>query len=554
MTPSRWVVGGLVAVGLVVLAGAGAAVVVTRQPTPAVALPAPRFVDVTGASGVDHTYGGDFEASIGGGLAVLDCDTDGLADLYLAGGDHAAALYRNETTPGKGIRFARTDSPVTSIDGVMGAYPLDVDGDGAGDLVVLRAGGVAVLRGVGDCAFEDVTASLGLAGLDGWFTAFSATWEADARLPTIALGRYLALDATGESTYDCAPNALLRPRADGTGYDAPLTLEPGYCSLSMLFSDWDGSGRRDLRVSNDRQYYDFQLGEEQLWRIEPGAAPRRYTADDGWVQLQVWGMGIASHDLTGDGLPEVYLTSQGDNKLQTLASGPAQPMYRDIALKRGVLGTRPVYGDDPLPSTAWHPAFEDVNNDGFIDLFVTKGNVAQQQGYATRDPANLYLGRPDGTFTDEAGAAGLVDFERGRGAALVDLDRDGLLDLVEVRLDAPVRVMHNPGAGTGSDAAQMGTWVGIRPHQAGPNPDAIGAIIEVRVGDAVLREEVVAGGGHISGALGPLHVGLGQATRAAVRVTWLDGTQGPWLDVDAGTTVVVDRDPARATPLGAAGG
>ena len=34
--------------------------------------------------------------------------------------------------------------------------------------------------------------------------------------------------------------------------------------------------------------------------------------------MQIWGMGIASYDLTGDGYPEVYLTSQGDNKLQTL--------------------------------------------------------------------------------------------------------------------------------------------------------------------------------------------------------------------------------------------
>ena len=49
--------------------------------------------------------------------------------------------------------------------------------------------------------------------------------------------------------------------------------------------------------------------------------------------MQIWGMGIASQDLTGDGLPEVYLTSQGDNKLQTLAVGPAQPAYRDIALR-----------------------------------------------------------------------------------------------------------------------------------------------------------------------------------------------------------------------------
>ena len=130
----------------------------------------------------------------------------------------------------------------------------------------------------------------------------------------------------------------------------PLPLAPSWCTLSMLFSDWDRSGRRDLRISNDRHYYID--GEEQLWRMDPGAAPRLYTAEDGWVRVNVEGMGIASYDVTGDGYPDVFLTSQGSNRLQTLTSGPGQPTYRDIGLKRGVLADRPFAGGDPLPSTA----------------------------------------------------------------------------------------------------------------------------------------------------------------------------------------------------------
>ena len=76
-------------------------------------------------------------------------------------------------------------------------------------------------------------------------------------------------------------------------------------------------------------------------------------------------MGIASEDVTGDGYPEVFLTSQGDNKLQTLADGPAHPAYEDIALPRGVTAHRPFAGGDVLPSTAWHAEFADVNNDWF---------------------------------------------------------------------------------------------------------------------------------------------------------------------------------------------
>src|SRR5439155_22221487 len=120
-------------------------------------------------------------------------------------------------------------------------------------------------------------------------------------------------------------------------------------------------------------------GEEQLWRMEPGQPRRAYSANDGWVPVNIQGMGIASYDLTGDGLPDIFLTSQASNRLQTLTAGASQPTYRDIGLKRGVNLAHPFTGaDQDLPSTGWHPEFEDVNDDGFIDLFVSKGNVGSQ--------------------------------------------------------------------------------------------------------------------------------------------------------------------------------
>ena len=228
-------------------------------------------------------------------------------------------------------------------------------------------------------------------------TAFSATWEGSG-LPTLAVGDYLQLDDEGESGLECDTSELVRPAATGAVYGPPISLAPGFCTLSMLFSDWDRSGRRDLRVSNDRHYYDRANGEEQLWRIAPGEAPRLYV--DGWVKVQIEGMGIASYDLTGDGYPEVYLTSQGDNRLQFLTDGPSLPTYGDMSTKRGVGVPSPFTGGDIRPSTAWHPEFQDVNNDGFVDLFVAKGNVDEIPDYAAKDPSNLLLGRPDGTFQE----------------------------------------------------------------------------------------------------------------------------------------------------------
>jgi hypothetical protein len=511
-------------------------------PSATAALGAPHFVDERKSSGLVHAYEGSYPYVVGGGVATFDCNDDAKPDLFLAGGAAPAGLFRNASPVGGALRFEAIHDPATDLESVTGAYPLDIDNDRHVDLAVLRVGENVILRGLGDCRFERANETLGLEAGDAWTVGFSATWEGGASLPTLAFGSYLGLDANQQATTECADSSLARPGPDGTTY-APLTrLSPGWCSLSMLFSDWDRSGRRDLRVSNDRHYYTD--GEEQLWRVEPGKAPRPYRRDEGWARLRVWGMGIASQDLTGDGRPEVYLTSQGDNKLQTLVEGATGPAYQDIALRRGVTAHRPYAGDEGLQSTAWHPEFSDVNNDGLPDLFVSKGNVGGQTDHAERDPSNLFIGQADGAFVEGAEAAGIMQFDMGRGAALVDLNLDGLVDLVQVIRNDNVRLWRNVGNGDAALPAAMGRWIAVDLEQAGPNHDAIGSWVEVRIGDRTIQHEVTVGGGHASGELGWIHVGLGTAIAAEVRVTWPDGEVGPWLRAPADEFLAIERDAA----------
>lgn len=508
------------------------------------ALGPPRFVEESDAAGVRHVYDGEFHYFVGGGVAVFDCDADHKPELYLAGGAEPAGLFANHSPVAGELRFERIADQVTDMTGVTGAYPIDVDSDGHTDLAVLRLGENVMLRGLGDCDFERANELWGVDGGHEWTAAFSATWEEGAALPTLAFGNYLALTDEGDRAGGCSVHYLFRP--EGERYSDPITLEPGWCTLSVLFSDWNDTGSQDLRMTNDRHYYSD--GEEQLWRIEADEAPAMYDRDDGWRQMQIWGMGIASQDLTGDGLPEVFLTSQGDNKLQTLATGPERPEYEDIALQRGANAHRPFAGDMNQPSTAWHAEFDDLNNDGHMDLFVTKGNVEAMPEFAGDDPNNLLLGQPDGTFVEAATEAGLLDFERSRGAALADLNLDGLLDVVVVDRRETAKLWRNVGSGDESDPGEMGNWLAITLRQPAPNLDSVGAWVDVRSAGVTTRREITIGGGHAGGQLGWAHFGLGDAGEAEIRVQWPDGENGPWMSVDANQFVVVRRGASSAEP------
>jgi hypothetical protein len=474
----------------------------------------------------EHVYDGGWEHFVGGGVAAFDCDGDRRPELYAAGGTNAATLFRNRSTGRVAFEAATPDA--LKLTGMIGAYPLDIDGDDILDLAVLRVGPDHLLQGQGDCTFRPFGPELGFTSGDRWSTAFSATWEAGQTLPTLAIGTYVDRSDPDGPFEACDATLLYRP--DGGSFGPPRELTPGYCALSMLFSDWSRSGRADLRVSNDRHYY-VRGGQEQMWAMED--TPRLYTAEDGWKPYALWGMGIASRDVTGDGYSEVYLTSMGDQKFQVFDPEADGPTWEDATYERGTTAHRPHVGGDGRPSTGWHADFGDVNNDGRDDIFVAKGNVEQMPDAAMQDPNTLLIQREDGTFIERAADAGIASMARSRGAALVDFDLDGDLDLAVVNRRAPLEVFENMTEG--------GNWLLVQVQGGAPNTNAVGGFIELRTETRLHTREITIGGGHASGHAGLHHFGLGPVDEAELRVLWPDGTQTEWQPVGVNRTVTVAR-------------
>ncbi len=472
------------------------------------------FVNRSAALPLRQSYEGAWNHYVGGGLAVLDCNDDGLPDFYAAGGAAASQLFVNTSTKGGAISFAA--APILALKDVTGAYPMDVDGDGILDLVVLQDGPNTLLRGEGQCKFAPAPAQWGFQAGKEWTTSFSATFEAGQSWPTLAFGNYVDETNPKGPFEACDKNYLMRP--EGKAFGARIPLEPGFCALSMLFSDWKRTGTPDLRVSNDRQYY-VRNGREQMWHMTPLA---EYTEAEGWPTMKLWGMGIASRDITGDGLPEVVLTSMGD---QTLQINLGKGVMKNAPYAIGTYSSVPYSGDDGRASTGWHAEFGDINNDGRDDLFIAKGNVEQMPSNAIHDPNNLLIQQADGSFVEKGAVTGVGTTERSRGAAVVDLNKDGLLDLLVVNRRAPLEVWQNTTAGAGH-------WLAVDLRAEGANSRAVGAFVEVKQPDGRIEtQEHTVGGGHASGDAGPLHFGIGAADRVQMRVIWPEGGASDWQEV-----------------------
>ncbi|MCB8840460.1 CRTAC1 family protein [Aurantimonas sp. VKM B-3413] len=504
------------------------------------------------AAGIDHTYGGPWEYFVGGGGAAFDCNGDRFPDLFLAGGKGDGAFYVNRSQAGGRLAFekAAVDVDPKDLRNVTGAYPLDIDQDGIEDLVLLRVGQNILLKGGKDCRFEKANFPWKFDGGRAWTTAFSATFEAGNAYPTLAFGNYVDRAAPGSPWGTCADNVLIRPKAEAKAKETPdyseqVALTPGYCALSMLFTDWNRSGEPSLRIANDRQYY--RGGEEQLWRIEPSRAPRPYRKADGWQHLSIWGMGIAEGDVDNDGFPDYALTSMGDTKLQFLdREFEDAPTYRDEAYERGATAHRPYVRDAGKPSTGWHAGFADFNNDTALDLFIAKGNVEAMPDFASDDPDNLLMGGFDGRFTEEGAPAGIALPTKGRGALIADFNLDGAPDLLVVNRGQKASLFRNLGGKSDFGTRPLGNFLEIALTQKGGNIDAIGAKLAVKIGAKTLNRTIKIGGGHASGTSGFVHVGLGTAERAEIRIQWPDGEWSHPYRVFADNFVLIERGAVEA--------
>ena len=486
----------------------------------------------------DTTYQNILESS-GSGVTVFDYDGDGDQDIYLLNGTYLDgisepsgkifentpdALYRNN---GDGtFTEAAKQSGLDDMHWSMAAGPVDIDKDGDLDLYLLNYGPNVFYLNNGDGTFRDATAELGLQGPDSLngFTKWSVSVAyLDADLDgalDIMVGNFLAFDplhiSPGHpemmphpSEYHGQASMLYRQSGSKTFDDITDTsgmYYPDSKCMGLTVFDSDGDGDGDILQANDHQANFLFRSNGPMSFEEAGITCGVAVNDQG---APAGSMHPSIGDVDGDGLIDVLVSDLEHGALyRNLGNG----LFEDITSASGLAVLFAGKG-------SWAANLFDYDNDGDLDIFSANGAA---EVLSLQQPL-LLNNNGKGQFTD-AGSEGGDYFRQlrsGRGAAVLDYDNDGDMDIIvsHVDLQASPALLRN-------DDSNENHWLGITLLRSNGSPAWPGAKVTITTGE---KKQVLIhqpGNAYLSFSDQRVHAGLGTYTQAdRIEIDWPDGTR-----------------------------
>ncbi len=529
------------------------------------------FEDMTPTSGVRYAYRNGEDTSphlsilesLGGGVALIDYDGDGLLDLFVVGGGyfdgpakkeikgHPCKLYKNLGN----FKFMDVTKEV-GLDGLAGGAPwfythgaavADYDRDGWPDLLVTGWKRVALFRNVPvdpndpkkGRRFVDASAEVGLDKGITWATSAAfADLDGDG-WPDLYVCQYVnwSWETHVRHKYDGQTEDVAPPRSyrglqhklyrnDRGRKFIDVTEEvgldkggPGGKGLGVIIVDVNGDGKPDIYVANDTVDNFLYLNHSTPGKIvlEECGVLAGVARDGGGNPNGSMGLGVTDPEDTGK--PWLWVTNY-EKELHAL--------YKNVSDKKRTcfLFYTPASGIAAIGQkfVGWGTGFLDLDHHGWEDLFIANGHAIRFPTGATRLQRPVLMRNRKGKFTEisRRGGSYFAKEHLSRGVALGDLDNDGKTDLVISHMNEPVAILRNVAPTNGNH------WLGVRLARA-DHADVVGARVMLEAGARKQYRYATGGGSYASASDPRLVFGLGPTDRIdKVTVVWPDGQRQEW--------------------------
>ncbi len=474
---------------------------------------------------------------IGGGCALFDFDNDGFDDLYLIGGSLPDRLFRNiggknfqEVIPFTNLNFSNYQT--------LGVVSGDIDNDGFEDLFITTDSSTPNLllvndgqgffissNGIPDGNMRSVSAAMADVNLDGWLDIYIANYiEFEDRLFFEGLN-------SGQK------NQLLLNNGDNTFSDLTdkYHVADSGASLATMFSDVDQDGDQDLFVIND-------FGP----RFQPNALyVNNYPIDSfsvlmdtvSPVSVRIDGMGISQSDLNEDGLFDYYISNIGENLL-VLNGGDLN--FSEVSNEWGL---------ELDSDISWSSTFEDFDNDSYEDLFVANGEHIGNNVANSKSQNRFFLNDSNRHFIDITQQALGFRQMRSRGSASGDINNDGRIDLVVTKVenntiddrDEPAFIYIN-------ETSNSGNFIKFYLQGVQSNRNAAGTKVSIYLKDRIKTKAMTLGSGYVSKNSSVIHFGLGSFERIdSIRINWPSGILQTFKEIETNENYFIrENDPLRS--------
>jgi len=493
--------------------------------------------------------------TMAGGVAAFDFDNDGDLDIYFTNGAEIPSLektgpryynrlFRNDgkggftdATAGSGLEGTGYDAGVT-----IGDY----DGDDNLDVFVSGVHRNTLYRNNGDGTFSDVTAAAGINGADeeyGPLWSVSAVWldyDVDGRLDLFVLN-YMQWDPETERAcsdychprfYGPTPNRLYRNNGDGTFTD--VSEETGLRAhagkgMGVGAADFNGDHLPDLFATNDNEF-NFLFRQTAEHRFEEVAFGAGVVLPEHGNYVS--GMGVDARDYDNDGRPDIVFVALNGETFPVFHNiGDGE--FEEVTVSAGLtVASKDMAG--------YSPGFFDFDNDGWKDLFVSRGHVQSMDldGRTMVAQHNtVFRNLGDGSFQAYTEGAGFAEAppRRHRGAAWGDFNGDGKLDVVVSALGDEAELWIN-------DSPAAHHWIELDLRGTLSSRYPAGATVRIETESGAQYNHVCTTVGYGSSSAGPIHFGLGTAGQVEViEIRWPSGVVQRLEDVAAGQVLRIEE-------------